>query len=413
MNQRNPWAFPAAVGLIAGNLIGAGILALPASLGLGGMFPSLLIMVVYGALMLFSGEVLLREAAAKPGEQYRLPELFESYLGPFGKWLAAAANLLVLYGLLTAYITGGAKVLGSLLGVQGDPAWITLLLAILPVTLAVLKLGVIQKYNIFLMLLLFLSFFVMVGIGETKADLSRLGHVDWSFVPAAIPLVLTSFYFHNIIPVVSTVLEWDEKRLRYAVFSGIGIAFFMCAIWLQTGISALPLEGANSITAAYQAAEPATIPMSRVLGSRTFVFASTFFALMTVLTAFTGSGIALQGFLKGLLPRLPQWGVRVAALLPPVLVSMIWPDLFLKAIDVVGGIGIVLLFGLLPSLVAIRKKGNSRRFRLAGWFFLLLSLLALGIEAAQEFGFTQMHPDAEVEYWKHNSHKLLEQSRGE
>lgn len=402
------WAFPAAVALIAGNLIGAGILAMPASLGLGGMVPSLVIMVIYGAMMLFSAEVLLREAAAAPGVNYNLTTLYQSYLGNFGKWLAVAANLLVLYGLMTAYITGGTKVLGSLLGISGSPPYLVLMLAAVPVALAVIKLSVIQKYNIFLILIMMSAFAVMVVIGETKAELSRLAHMSWSHVPGAIPLVVTAFYFHNIIPVVSAGLNWNEKMIRRAAISGIFIAFAMCSIWLQTGICALPFEGENSIVSTYKAAEPATIPMSRIIGSKTFVIAATTFSLMTVVTAFIGSGIALQGFLRGLLPRTSQLLIRLAALAPPVLVSMIWPDLFLKAVDVVGGIGIVTLFGVLPALVAICKRTNSRRFRIAGCFFLVLALAALTIEIAQEFGLTKMHPDAEVEYWKHNSHKLLE-----
>ncbi len=410
-NNLSKWAFPAAVGLIAGNLIGAGILAMPASLGLGGMGPSLLIMLIYGALMLFSAEVLLREAAATPGVNYNLTSLFQSYLGKFGKWVAVAANLLVLYGLLTAYITGGAKVLGSLLGVSGTPPYLALLIAIIPVTLAVVKLSVIQKYNVFLIIIMMSAFALMVVIGETKADLSRLSHVEWRNVPGAIPLIITAFYFHNIIPVVSAGLNWNEKLIRRAAVCGIFIAFAMCAVWLQTGICALPYEGENSIVSAYKAAEPATIPMSRIIGSKTFVVAATVFSLMTVVTAFIGSGIALQGFLRGLLPRASQLLIRAGALAPPVLIAMIWPDLFLKAVDIVGGIGIVTLFGVLPALVAIRKRTNSRRFRFAGWVFLILALVALSIETAQEFGLTKMHPDADVEYWKHNSHKLLEQNK--
>ncbi len=405
MNKSPKWAFPAAVGLIAGNLIGAGILALPASLGLGGMLPSLLMMIIYGALMLFSAEVLLREAAAHPGKNYTLPELYQGYIGRIGKWLAVAANLLVLYGLLTAYVTGGAKVLGSLLGVTGSPAWVVLVMMIIPVSLAVMKLAIIQKYNIFLMLIVIVAFVIMVVIGEMHTDFSRLSHVSWDHAPAAIPLILTAFYFHNIIPVVSAELQWNEKKIRYAAMCGIGLAFLMCSVWLQTGICVLPLEGENSITSAYMNAEPATLPMGRIIGSKIFMVAATVFPLMTVVTAFLGSGVALQGFLRGMMPNVKMLVIRVLALAPPILIAIIWPDVFLKAVDVVGGIGIVILFGLLPSLIAILKKTNTLRFRILGVVFLLLSLLALGIETAQEFGLTQMHPDADVEYWKMSGRK--------
>ena len=83
-------------GLVVGNLIGAGILALPVSLGLSGMAPALLLLGIYGAVMFFSAEILSREAVEKKSSTFDLPSLYGKYLGPWGKWVAVITNGIIL-----------------------------------------------------------------------------------------------------------------------------------------------------------------------------------------------------------------------------------------------------------------------------------------------------------------------------
>lgn len=403
--MRSTGVFFGAVGLVGSSLIGAGILAFPVTLGLAGLPPATLAMIVYGALMLFSGEVLIRETAARRDPAFNLPDVFQEYLGVTGKWIAVAANLLVLYGLLTAYITSGVKILENLFGLHDFTEIITLVLGLVLAGLASCRLTLLQKYNMVLIVLLTVVFLVLVMLGEGHARFSRLIRCDWRFLPSAVPLVLTAFYFHNIIPVVGTDLQWDRKRMRLAACCGFGLAFLMGILWLQTGIGALPMHGENGIMHAYRQGVPATIPMSAVMDSKLFVVCAISFAMITVSTAFIGNGVALQSFMRGLVRR--EMAVKFLAFAPPLLIAWLWPGIFLKAVDVVGGIGVVTLFGILPCLIAIRNPGSSRGMRITGTVFLILSLGALAMEISQEFGITHFTPDAEVEYWKDSSFELI------
>ena len=54
------------------------------------------------------------QAAESRSETFDYPSLYEN-LGKAGKWVAIAANLIILYGLLTAYFTGGAAIAASFL----------------------------------------------------------------------------------------------------------------------------------------------------------------------------------------------------------------------------------------------------------------------------------------------------------
>lgn len=88
---------------------------------------------------------------------------------------------------------------------------------------------------------------------------------------------------------------------------------------------------------------------------------------------------------------------RVLAFVPPLLIALAYPDVFLKAIDFAGGFGIVTLFGILPCIIAMRKARTPVEKGL-GLAMLALFVVFFLLEAAQEFGL--MHLDADVEHWK-------------
>ena len=134
--------------LIAGNLIGAGILALPINTGLVGLIPSLFVMVVFGCAMFFSAVILGKEAVETRQENFNYPSLYERYLGVTGKWIASLTNLLILYGLLTAYITGGSTIMTSLLGYKTSPWWLMLIFAAVLSVITAADLSIVKKYNV-------------------------------------------------------------------------------------------------------------------------------------------------------------------------------------------------------------------------------------------------------------------------
>ena len=86
--------------------------------------------------------------------------------------------------------------------------------------------------------------------------------------------------------------------------------------------------------------------------------------------------------------------VVAGTFLPPLLVAVVYPNIFLKALDVVGGVGIVVLFGLLPALMAFMGWKSPIR-RLSCLAVIVFSLFVLGMEIMQEAGLLSLHPDVE------------------
>ncbi len=371
-------------GLIVGNLIGAGILALPVSLGICGLVPSLILMGIYGALMFFSAEVLSREAIERQETFFDLPSLYGIYLGGWGKWAAVITNGIILYGLLVAYISGGAQIIADLTGLRHSQSLIALCLAALLSFLTLLDLSIISKYNALLVGVLICAFGALIFLSFPAMKFSRLEETHWEYAPLAIPLIVTACHFHNIIPLLCRDLNWDLRAMRKAVILGMITALLMNILWTVCGIATLPRHGSNSLVLAYIANLPATVPMGNLLQSKSFTIIAALFSLTAIGTSFIANGAGLMNFLHDLFTglfcdsdRTLSAAVKFAAFLPPALIAVFYPAVFIKALDVVGGVGIVTLFGILPCMIVLCKKSYSLKFRMAGAFFLLFALAAL------------------------------------
>jgi tyrosine-specific transport protein len=378
--------------LVTGNLIGAGILALPMQTGGIGLFYTLLAMIVFCGAMYFSAMVLAREAVETRDENFNYPSLYGKYLGTSGKWLATIANLLILYGLLTAYLAGGASIIVSIVSGKhvSGPAMtivVTLILFVGFSAFTAAGSGFVARYNQLLMLFLGLSFVAMVVMGMRDVNLKKLLFHDIAFLPIAVPVILTAFHFHNIIPTICKDMEWDLSAISRAMLLGMGIGFVMNIIWVGVGVGVLPLTiGSNSIISSFQRGLPATVPMGKVLGNRLFTSVAIVFSLTAICTSYAANGIGLMDFNRDLMRGKKKKMIVAATFLPPLLIVFLFPTIFLKAIGIVGGVGIALLFGVLPAVIFFLKN-KKRTARALAIVIGLLFFVSLLIDLSNDFGF--------------------------
>jgi tyrosine-specific transport protein len=160
--------------------------------------------------------------------------------------------------------------------------------------------------------------------------------------------------------------------LRRAIWLGIGLVFLVYALWELVVLSAVPLD---QLTQALQRGQSAVSPLQQQLGTPWLVQAGQFFGLFAIVTSYLGVSLGLTDFLLDGW-KLNRLTMGLLVQLPPFLITLISPHLFLTALDLGGGIGSALLLGLLPILLAWR---TGRRKLL--WPLLALVLLDLGIEA--------------------------------
>ncbi|MCX8070823.1 MAG: hypothetical protein N2738_09995 [Thermodesulfovibrionales bacterium] len=384
--------------LIVGNLVGVGILALPISTGIAGFMPTMFGLLLTGFAMLLSAFVLSKEAIEQKVDTFNYPSLYKSYLGNLGKWVAIVANLIILYGILTAYLTAIATIVINTFHLSIPPVWVTLGYFSIITIITFLKIQTIQKYIAVLVVLKCIAFAIICVMAELKADFHHLTFSDWLLFPAGIPIMIGAFHFHNIIPNVCQSLKWGTIAIKRAIIAGMLIGLLMNTSWIIVTLGVLPMDNSTvGIIHAFKENLPATVPMSEFLNSRLFLLLATGFAVVSISTAYLSNVMALIGFMDDLsyqqVGKTNPLASRLLAFRPPIVIAIVYP---IKGYGHSGGFGIVSLFGILPSLIAYKKANTSRQKILAVIMFIIFAVFFI-LECAQEFGL--LHIDPDKEYW--------------
>ena len=289
--------------IVAGNMIGAGILALPINTGLAGLLPALVGMLVLGGGMYFSALVLSNEAVAEKIEIFNYPSLYQKYIGATGKWVAILTNMLILYGLLVAYITGAAKIIGDIFQVPASQhIYIMIGFCLVVTLLTVLRTSLMLACMAGLVVFKVAAFGLMTAIAEPQIDVSHYQYANWAYLPATAAILVTAFHFHNIIPNICREMNWSLPIIWKTILLGMLAGFIMNLVWIQVSIGVLPMGAAeNGLLWAFQHNLPATVPMSHVLPSRLFVLCGIGFAMVALTTAYMTNGLGLRSFMRDLL----------------------------------------------------------------------------------------------------------------
>ena len=383
--------------LVTGNLIGAGILAIPIVCGLVGVIPSIVVMIVFMFAMYYSAIVLADETISAEDEVFNYPSLYEKYLGVAGKWIAIAANMLILYGLLIAYLAGGTIIITELYDFGVSQKVVLVVFFLLMTLLTIKGIELVKKCNTLLIILLWGSFIIIVLIAANHIVPSHFKNINIVMLPVIAPILLTSFHFHNIIPNICKNTGWNKKIVYRAMLIGMMIGFLLNVIWLIVGVGVLPLnQGDSSINYAYIHNLPVIMPMVSIVGTHAILVFALIFAIIAIVTSYFANGLGLMGFTRDLLANYfntkSQLLKFAVTFLPPLIIAMFYPDIFLKAINIVGGIGIVVLFGILPSIISLIKPERKLLFKLLSVIMLVLFTSVFIYQISVKVGFVKLRP---------------------
>ncbi len=384
--------------LVTGNVLGVGVLALPIKAGVSGFIPGLIGIVGIWFVMLTSAFVIASRLP-KDAEKVDLPTFFKHELGTVGKWLAIVCNLILLYGVLVAYLSGISAILRSLVD-TGLPDWVTTVAYfILASALIIFGMKALRKGNTVLLIITLTCFIVLVATGFGDFQPKLLEYEDWGYLPLGLPIAVSAFHFHNIIPTVSRGLGYDLHATKKAIFIGVAIGLVMNVLWVFIVLGTMPeFSPPDSVLHAYVTSVPATVPMSDILKDHTFTVAGLIFALLAVTASYMANGTGLLGFITDLSHNYLKIDSRAFTLavtfVPPLVIALVYPDIFLVALDIVGGIGETILFVVLPAVILIRVMTRGKPLKKGlSWAMLIVGVFIVVYVIAEEFkvGFTQVH----------------------
>jgi len=383
--------------LISGSCIGAGMLALPILTGLAGFVPSLSMLILSWAFMTFTG-LLLVEVNGWFSKQVNLVSMSKEALGAKGGWTAWTTYLFLFYSLLVAYTAASGSIFSAILealfNFKVPASAASLFFTLLFGFIVYLGTRPVDFFNRILMIGLIATYLGMIGLGITRIELNLLEHFDPQYTLFPLPVLVVSFGFQNMIPSLTAYMKGDLKRVRLTIIGGGLITLFVYLVWSMLVLGVVPPA---AIFESYQKGEEATIVLRSVLGTSSISHFAQSFAFFAIVTSFLAQGLTLTHFLADGLKLTPTrknlWWLCTLALLPPLVLALYNPQIFFKALSFAGGICAMILFGILPVLMAwvgrYRRKHKSSYHVAGGKPVLILALLfsffVIGCEIARFF----------------------------
>lgn len=376
--------------LVTGCAIGGGILALPiATAELGFIYSSLLLFFCW--FLMTASAFLILEVTLWLPKNTNLISMTKATLGRSGQLVAWVTYLLLLYSLVAAYIAGGSDFLKNVLHILhvGLPdAAVSFLFTALLGYIVFLGIHAVDHVNRGLMLLKFLTFFLLVGLVSSHVSPHKLTTGHLTYLTPGLTVAITSFGFATMIPSLRNYFHDDVKQLRIAILVGSLIPLVLYILWNITVMGVIPREGQDGLMAILQSGRSTSEfvnILSALLNKQTITTCANLFTSICLFTSFLSVSLCLSDFLadgfsvekKG---KNSLW-ICFATLFPPLLIVWTSPGIFIAALAY-AGIYCVILLVILPVLMTwcgrYRKK-IARGYQVTGGKPLLIILLVGGV----------------------------------
>eukprot|EP00210_Caulerpa_lentillifera_P006462 g6174.t1 len=351
--KHEPGNVVSSAALVAGTTIGAGMLALPSVTQSSGFVASTVALCGVCVFSIVSGlliaEVNINTMCELGSGGVSLTSMAERTLGKTGTRISSTAYVLLHYALLVAYISRGGEILGEWLDV---PSWIggIVFANSLGALCYVASPSTLGKANGVLVGLVIVSFLALVSVASTGVDTSNLLKADWLAIPPSLSILSLAFVYQNVVPVITTNLEGDIKKVRSAILIGSFVALSMFIAWDATILGSLPI-GSEVGDPLDRLKQSVNLAGPLIQGFSIFALATSYIGFVLGLTDFIADALRL--------PSGKQPIPYLLTLVPSCGLASTYPDIFLKALDFAGTYGVLVLFGIIPALMAWSERYNG------------------------------------------------------
>ena len=374
--------------LIAGSCIGAGMLGLPILTGLVGFFPSLILFGI-AAFFMTTTALMLVEVNGWFSGRTNFITMVSDMLGPTCKIACWVLYLFLFYALSVAYIADSGHHVTSFFKAFGAslPIWAgSTFFVILFGWIVYFGTRSVDLVNRFLMAGKIIAYIALLiaGIGYVKFELLQEVHIEYTL--AALPILIISFGFHNMIPTLSHYLGGDIKRIRISIIGGALFALTVYLFWQLIALGSLPIQGKDGILESYSKGMDAASALKNYVSSPWIGNFAQILAFFAILTSFLAQTLSLVHFLSDgfKIPHKSKeniW-ICIVTLIPPLIFASLYPSIFYQALGFAGGICAVILFGIFPVLMTWRgryQRQITSSYQVAGGKSLLILICAVAL----------------------------------
>lgn len=376
--------------LVAGTMIGAGMLAMPlTSAGIGFGFTLVLLLGLW-ALLTFSA-LLFVELYQTAESDAGIGTLAEQYFGKVGRVISTAILIIFLYALIAAYVSGGGSLLIGLLPTIGD-ADTTNKIAVLLFTVIfgsfiVIGTHSVDKINRLLFFVMLAAFLFVLGVmlPEIKFDNLMAMPIDNALIISASPVFFTAFGFHGSIPSLNKYLNGNVKALRVSILVGSAITLCAYILWQLSTHGLLTQNEFLQILKEDATLNGLVKATLAITGSNVIASAVKLFSTLALVTSFLGVALGLLECIEDLLKRSFNFttgriSLGLMTFIPPVAFALFYPEGFILALGYAGQMFAFYAVVLPVSLIwKARKVHPNLPYRVWGGNLTLLIVLVLGV----------------------------------
>jgi len=369
--------------LVTGTAIGAGMLALPVATASFGFLSATGLLALCWLAMTAAAFLILEVTLWLPPNT-NLVSMAGKTLGPIGQIVCWLCYLLLLYALLSAYIAGGTDFLRNLLlaaHVHLSNFASAFLFTLVLGFVVYRGIHAVDLVNRFLMSLKFATFFLLAGLLFPHVDTTTLLTDGAHWESQGMTVVITSFGFATIIPSIRNYFQSDVNKLRGAILFGSLIPLISYILWNAVVMGVIPRDVLLNMLHSGKPTSAFITEISQRLHVPVLTGLARVFTSVCLLTSFLGVALCLADFLAdGLSLQRLGWKnffVCVLTLVPPLLIVLIKPSIFITALSFAGIIVLILLL-ILPTLMAWRGRYQlslATGYRVVGGRILLIGLL--------------------------------------
>ena len=372
--------------LVAGTMIGAGMLAMPlTSAGIGFGFTLVLLLGLW-ALLTFSA-LLFVELYQTAESDAGIGTLAEQYFGKAGRIIATAVLIIFLYALIAAYISGGGSLLKDLLPESfGDKVSI-LLFTVIFGSFIVIGTHSVDKINRVLFFVMLAAFAVVLSLmlPEIKFDNLMATPIDNALIISASPVFFTAFGFHGSIPSLNKYLGGNVKALRISILVGSAITLCAYILWQMSTHGLLTQNEFLQILKEDATLNGLVKATLAITGSNMIAGAVKLFSTLALVTSFLGVGLGLLECIEDLLKRsfnisAGRISLGLMTFIPPLVFALFYPEGFILALGYAGQMFAFYAVVLPVSLVwKARRAHTNLPYKVWGGNLTLIIVLVLGV----------------------------------
>ena len=340
--------------LISCTAIGGGVLALPTTTVMGGFIPSIIIFSICWFFMTL-GALYLLEVNLYYTKEINLISMAKHTLGTSGKIIAWCTYMILLYALISLYLTGGGAWIIKLFPQYNLNLDLTIISLACITSLAIFAgTQAIDLLNRALSVGLGCSYLALIIICATKVDTSLIKSASIINILPSTPIIITTFGFAIIIPSLVHYFNRQKTQLIFVILTGSLIPLLVYVIWEYVMLGTLSVPGEYGLQAlANKAADGTEVAhaLEYVIGNPYINLAAIIFSVTALITSLIGVSLSLFHFLADGL-QVAKHGKSALLLFlltftPPIIIVIFFPLGFNKILSF-GGVFVAILLGIIP-----------------------------------------------------------------